>query len=349
MTWGRVTIPGPPVVLPAEGDSRLGRVVSEIVAATTQNRIPTTWRDEFRTSAQPHCSLLRILGGMPDGEDAFQSDFYFKSGDAIHEVFQTHMPLANLAGARVWGHWICSCGLTTEVPDFQPLACAGCGLEGKRLRYGEVTVRWNRQGWNGEGDDPAGMSGHIDMIIWHPEMGWLLIDFKSAGLHYFTEARYASYLPFKKNVVQVESYCLMLKRCWGVDVTGYALVYFCRDQRGKLTGKGDDATVQVDWKMAVRAREWSEEVAAERTLWLNRITEARAVELDFRAAVGAADLEGAYREASRLVAARPCQKRGDYDRYMSIGWLRGGCEWRRGVRCTVSESDLVAAAIAPEG
>lgn len=349
-TWGSVKGVGPEIIPPPESTTRVQLAVESVITSTTQARQTRPWKDEFRTSAQPVCSLLRLLNGCPEGEESFQGDFYFRSGDAIHEVFQTHMPLADLKGARVWGQWRCrECKHTTERPDFKPLRCDACGADGEHLRYHEVTVGWSRRGWNGAGPDPAALSGHIDMILWVPNVGWILVDFKSTGVHYFEESRYARYLPFRKNVLQVESYCAMLRRCWDIDVCGYALVYFCRDQRGKMTGEGDAARNVVSWRRRVCAATWDDEVRAHREEWLNRIVEARVHEMRVREAVGEADGPSAWRAADSLIQHRPCQAPSDYDAYMSAGWLKGGCAWRDSSgRCTVTAGDLVGAAVAPD-
>ena len=192
-------------------------------------------RPEFRPSSFPMCSILvyrkLVMGasrGHFEGENSAASDFFTSIGTKAHENIQLHMGYTG----QVFGDWKCnnfgSCSLGNEGLDiYNKLGvlvrpgkitrknstdnlCPECSL-GMEYIEKEIVFR--------------GLKGHIDGIIKLPDGGYWVIDYKTTTKYKLDSGK----LPVPSHLKQLPTYCYVLKKKYKLDVRGFSLLYFSRD------------------------------------------------------------------------------------------------------------------------
>ena len=175
---------------------------------------PTGREAEFRASSLPFCPLRFLVDRHTPRTEQFTSDFYFKIGTAIHELFQRWMPLEN-SKYRPYGGWKCGkCRHEAAIGLMPATLCPKCKAE-HSWRYQELTVNLFR------------LSGHIDMVLQSPgdDPVYMVRDFKTTTIDKDTKV---SDYPIEANVHQVEAYCVALRKTYGLRVVAWQLIYVDR-------------------------------------------------------------------------------------------------------------------------
>ena len=192
-------------------------------------------RPEFRPSAFPMCSILvyrKLVMGASRGhfqeERTASSDFFTSVGTTAHENIQYHMGYTG----QVFGDWKCT--------NFEACSHGSNGLdiynkEGHLIRPGKLTRRNSTDNLCPEcglGMDYVekeirfrGLCGHIDGIIELPDGGYWLVDYKTTTKYKMNSGK----LPVPAHLKQLPTYCYVVKKKYGLNVKGFSLLYFSRD------------------------------------------------------------------------------------------------------------------------
>ena len=165
-------------------------------------------------------------------ERTFPSEMYTTMGRGMHATVQEW--LSHQDDTWIYGDWHCrQCNLhkyaTTD---------SNCDSCGQPMLYQEMELEY------------LGMRGHVDLIVWEPSKGYIVVDLKSCGDFAIKQARFtrlsANY------VLQLFSYAFMLhnqhgeemKKDHGGGVTGCSLLFINRHkprQSREFTWKSDIA------------------------------------------------------------------------------------------------------------
>lgn len=291
--------------------------------------VPATRKPfEFRVSGLPFCPLLAGLSPL-DGMDVYREHFYFDIGTAMHSLFQKWMA-RSVSGAAMWGDWECGCKRKKRdkegrflpvheiVHDIRPDGkCPG----GKEWYYREVEVQYGN------------LKGHID-LMWRVPGGymdgkllkpWYIVwDWKSTeidkedpktgkkrkqkkvgwGTTYSPIQDPDDRYPIPSNVVQISTYCTILRAKMGINVGGWALVYADRSK-----------PITRHEHMHIVSHAWT---AKDQELWEARTDMAckgaphalKAVDLRLKGKPLPLTL------LKSMVATRPCRRAIDHDGYM---------------------------------
>ena len=219
-------------------------------------------KPEFRASAFPYCPILMALG-TPLNEETYTSDFYFKTGTAIHELLQKW---GSNTSADLFGDWRCTgCGAKRALCT-RPGRCNVCGSSKDpgqyRWEYTEVAIKWR------------GLSGHVDCILQVTVNGrdyYVLGDWKTTLFKFNGGPADRAKFPYRTNVMQISVYATLLWEVFGLDVIGWSLIYV--DRSRPLRGPRDyhvcsHAWTQSDHDRWLRILKWADRtnVPAERIL-----------------------------------------------------------------------------------
>lgn len=209
---------------------RLYEQAMENKVVHTKGRAP-----KFRPSAFPLCSILiyrRMVMAASRGyfeeERSASSDFFTSVGTIAHENIQFHMGHTK----QIFGDWKCiNFGQCVSANDGMDLydssgtcirrgkltvrnstdnICPSCGLA---MRYEEKEIRF------------LGLVGHIDGIVKLPDGGYWLIDYKTTTKYKMNSGK----LPVPSHLKQLPTYCYVVKKKYKLDVRGFSLIYFSRD------------------------------------------------------------------------------------------------------------------------
>lgn len=245
-------------------------------------------RRSLRVSSMPYCSLLdAMLPREPEQMD-FSGACYTTMGTYVHENIQFFMSLGDF-GQDVWGRWECTrCKRVTDY-GFRPEPCCD-----NPMKYVEVEFRLGP------------LSGHLDLLVCYrsraqrrayeaalkknkkamPEGRWVAYEFKTTGAK--------PQQPKRQHQVQIRTYCEMLKKCFGIFVSAYTIVYIGRENLARTTfGPYDDK------KTSATTREW---------MW-------RSIK-GFKAATKARNVP-TLANYMEVAEHRPCRSEKDFDDYMS--------------------------------
>lgn len=274
--------------------------LSKVLANAFNHEYPSgaELRDEFRVSGMPYCPILRafdVAGG--EGETrAFEADFYFGAGNSIHANLQHHLPLIKKYGRDVFGDWECeSCGKKWSWCKNPSRSKAKC-CENHKVAYREVEISYTHNG--------VTISGHIDLMLWPEEFGLIVLDFKSMGNKYYEQPHYTKYLPFAKNVAQIEMYCLLLNLAKSLKVKAYSLVYIGRDWPSKMQKK------KFKYPHVIRTKVWTPKREKQLLEYLHRVMDGRAGQAKLKK-INNSEVK-AKAAIDIIVANRPCQRYSDY-------------------------------------
>lgn len=245
-------------------------------------------RRSLRVSSMPYCSLLdAMLPREPEQMD-LSGALYTTMGTMCHENIQFFMSLGE-HGEDVYGGWECpKCRKKYEY-QFRPEPCCGTPL-----KYVELEFRLGP------------LSGHLDLLVCYRnreqrrayaaalkkgkkpriEGRWVAFEFKTTGRK--------PDQPKRQHEVQIRTYCEMLKKCFGIYISAYTIVYIGRENLARTTfGPFSDK------KTAPITREW---------MW-------RSIK-GFKAATKARN-DATLENYMEVAEHRPCRCHEDYERYMS--------------------------------
>lgn len=180
------------------------------------------WRrdKEWHPSSGPYCGLRDayeryIRGEDPEIEQDFSSDYYLNVGTVTHDAVQTWLGKSG----KIIGKWRCEdCGNTRSFGPY-PGKCK-CGSI--RIKYEEL------------GGNDGVISWHTDGLFKYGDEYWL-VDYKTSSMFAIQKAidlrkqGKKTDLPYKKNVVQIENYTVLVERRYNIKITGWLLVYLPRD------------------------------------------------------------------------------------------------------------------------
>lgn len=211
--------------------------VGKLYEQAMENKLVLTKgrRPEFRPSAFPMCSILiyrKLVMGASlnqfEEERNAAGDYFMSVGTTAHENIQYHMGYTG----QVFGDWKCT--------NFGQCSKGNDGLSiynkhGQCIRPGIITVRNSTNNMCPEcglGMDYVekeikfkGLKGHIDGIIELPDGGYWLIDYKTTTKNKLNSGK----LPVPTHLKQLPTYCYVVKKKYGLDVRGFSLLYFSRD------------------------------------------------------------------------------------------------------------------------
>lgn len=210
---------------------------------TAKYKVPYK-KAELRVSSLPFCPLIFVKDNLTqESTREFKSDFYFKSGNAIHELWQEtatkilpknligdyacHKVIATKVGSKSTTFTrcnrvvsMCSADHAKQQPCLHADKVAGKDCQ-HHQQYQELQLNWQA------------LSGHTDFIYLDAKDQYHLVDFKTTGLFLFDKPDVAvklGYYPSKKYIVQLETYVIMLERQHNLKITSYTIAYVSRDR-----------------------------------------------------------------------------------------------------------------------
>lgn len=191
--------------------------------------------EELHPSSFPYCGLRHAieLAASEGDSDTFnmsaEMEFYCSVGTVAHLVFQKHNRLLKGGGRDVpvmVGDWTCpSC---KRLNKFRPYhTCKKCkspAIQGEvaRLSGDEISVQLGSR-----------TTGHTDDVIMIDGRYWV-VDYKTSSVRATQNyKKFKRGLPYKHNVHQIQSYVALLERKYGIEISGWFLIYAARDTPSK--------------------------------------------------------------------------------------------------------------------
>lgn len=144
--------------------------------------------EAFRVSSMPYCPFYDIVESATFRTESFEMDMYTETGTAIHENFQRYLPRAHFKHDAV-GDWECTKCKKHYTLCHMPKACS-CG--GHEFVYQEHQYTLTRYG--------VTLSGHTDFLLQPDGDHFIVVDFKTTGMKYFTPYM-KRFLPFAHNEI----------------------------------------------------------------------------------------------------------------------------------------------------
>lgn len=286
-------------------------------------------KPEFRVSSLPYCPVVHLKKLLEYHRVTEPMDysmaFYTGIGTVVHEVMQGFSKEAN--PVSFLGQWkcgrtlnvkneddkvhICKCTkLSEDITSYQDLDVGVCphGMNGCKpyFEYHEIPIQFH------------GLSGHVDALIKRGNEIWVL-DFKTThdglwGDEKDVEAMIKKgYYPSAKYITQIETYCALLEKQFGLKIGGYSICYVNRNKTMNPTG-----FKQVrSWKNFVY--KWTDDRRAEAQERISR--EIRGNKLVNQLLVKDIDPETEDTLVRKLLAQRPCKSEASYKTNMSHSWF----------------------------
>lgn len=200
-------------------------------------------KPEFRVSSLPYCPILFLDSLARFYEEAatksYSMRFYTEIGTAVHEAFQEFGKPVH--PKTFFGNWKCTRVLSKKIKDDACIEKKCAKVEKKitsfdklkvkcphgykdckdYFEYEEILFLWN------------GLSGHLDCLA-KIEGEWWILDWKTTGPKLFDVKERAGaikrgYYPSAKYIEQIESYAVLLKLLYDIDIKYYAITYVSRN------------------------------------------------------------------------------------------------------------------------
>lgn len=171
----------------------------------------------MRPSGFPYCGLRKLLTApkiLEDGQTSGLASAYFTSvGTAAHTAFQEYMGKSG----KIVGDWYCrACKTRTQFTTFQRCKC------GNDPQYDELEIRYKNT-----------VVGHLDGLVKVDVGGktvYIVIDYKTATASKVKAGlKNKSIFPYAYNVQQIRRYVILMEKCFGIEIAGWALIYLNRD------------------------------------------------------------------------------------------------------------------------
>jgi hypothetical protein len=213
-------------------------------------------RPEFRPSSFPLCSVLtftRLQEGASRGyfkeKITASGDFFSGVGTYAHENIQHHIGYSG----QIFGDWKCrnkECRHGKRAMDL-------FNEDAKLIRKGKLTRKNstnNRCPCCAEGMEYIekeirykGLKGHIDCIIKLPNGTYWVADYKTCTKNKMDSGK----VPMKGHLKQLPSYCYVLKKKYHLNVVGFSLIYFSRDNPFNMFEYSEKWTEKWDEKCRI--------------------------------------------------------------------------------------------------
>lgn len=285
-------------------------------------RIPS-----FRASSLPYCPIF-FLREMADSLERVEPEdyskmFYTGIGTAVHEALQGYAP--ELHGNTFCGQWQCSRKLEVVEGDGK-VTVSRCTHSTKGITsQSEMDIGTCPHGKTGcrkyfgykEVDiDFHGLSGHVDGIVRRGDSYWI-VDFKTTGSKLFGPDADGvidrGFYPSQKYLVQIETYCALLEKIYGIDIEGYSICYINRETTFNDRGYGKPVP---SWRNF--AYWWTEEKRAAVQDRLRREIKGNKV---VKAILSEKDPDEIRRLAETIYDLRPCVNESSYKKNMDCKWF----------------------------
>lgn len=187
--------------------------------------------EELHPSSFPFCGLRYAVDLATVGDEKYfdmpaTMEYYVSVGTVAHLVFQKHMRLLKGNGKLnpvMIGDWTCpECGHENLFRPYH--SCRKCGSgaitgEVARLSGDEISVQLGTR-----------TTGHTDDLIKIDGRYWV-IDYKTSSVRAVENyKKFNRGLPYKHNVNQIETYTALLERKYGIEISGWFLIYAARDR-----------------------------------------------------------------------------------------------------------------------
>jgi hypothetical protein len=201
----------------------------EMTRITNRGRVPAV-----RPSSFPLCPILvwqKMLKGASLGEfreeETAAGHYFTKVGTTAHENIQYWMGM----NGKMYGHWRCINRGCAEFPSTVDLF----DKTGKMIQRGKNTLENTTQHECPCCLEPMeyieleivyrGIKGHVDGVIMMDDGGVWVIDYKTTTRTKIDSGK----LPERVHLKQLPAYSYILKQRYGLNVTGFSLLYFTRD------------------------------------------------------------------------------------------------------------------------
>jgi len=223
-------------------------------------------------------------------------------------------------GRTAFGNWKCNfCGWTndTKKPSFRPKRCPSC-----RKAYWEYVEI--------EFQDEL-LSGHTDFLSMDNLKKWVGWELKTTSLAMIermirlansgkSPSKDARVLPYKKHIVQIETYCALLWRQYRIKVDRYVLVYTSREK--------------PDQRYVCPSVPVTKEMIRQRLEHIDSSTLARK---RVKALVKPKNRANLDKNLDALLELRPCHSVSDYRKIMKPGFEFEPCPVKDEGKCACSD------------
>lgn len=180
---------------------------------------------ELHPSSFPYCALWHVHdifknGGIPTTqEEDYFMQYYTGLGSFKHELMQDWLG----KGKQIYGNWECIHAQRKKNPckgrrKFSVYKeCPKCGSE---MKYHELSIKFGKY-----------THGHLDGIFFYKGK-YYIIDYKTTGEYKLFQHKSGRKIefPFGYNKAQIESYCYYVAKQYGVEISGWILIYVSRDK-----------------------------------------------------------------------------------------------------------------------
>lgn len=266
--------------------------------------VKNPYKAELRCSGLPFCPIRSLL---KDSRDiSYRMEHYTETGTAIHSTLQKWTSLGKY-GNRLWGNWKCSaCGEVKHKHCHRPKEACDCRANQQEWYYDEIDIAYKH------------LTGHIDTIFYIGNGQYVVIDYKTT---YMEKKKRSPFFkadkPSSKNyILQVRTYCALLRELFGMNIVGWYLVSVDRSE--PISGP------EQFWLLS---GEWNDKFQDK---WLDRLDEAsdNFVRLQrLNAAIDKNDKKLARKRLIAMVKNRPCKSKADYSKWMEFGFFgKDKCE-----------------------
>lgn len=171
---------------------------------------------ELHPSSFPFCGLRYAYEFNNREEDPivvqdFGRDYFLNAGSVFHSAVQKWMG----NGGQMLGDWKClDCGAKHSFKA-KPEKCRKCG--GQHLEYHELGGVWGKNlHWHTDG-------------LWKNKKLWV-VDYKTTSSYAIEQHRKTKQVfPYTSNRFQIETYVPLIEDTYGVEISGWLLIYCARD------------------------------------------------------------------------------------------------------------------------
>lgn len=185
--------------------------------------------EELHPSSFPYCGLRNLHDLVKGGMEADTFDmsatmeYYCGVGTVAHLIFQKQVRLLTGQEGVFVGDWTCpTCKFENKfVPYTKCKKCKSKAIQGEvsRLSGDEISVTLGSR-----------TTGHTD-DVYRIAGKYYVVDYKTSSVR-AVQARnkWGRGLPYKHNVNQIESYIPLLETKYGIEISGWILLYAARDK-----------------------------------------------------------------------------------------------------------------------
>ncbi len=168
----------------------------------------------LRCSGLPYCVNNAVQGHLTGGYTAMdlRFSFYVRVGHAVHDVLQTYLP-------RVGKFYA----------DYECKKCKTIHRLSTKTRCCGVSTKYHELGLKLE-SKLGTLEGHVDALVLLSD-GYYVVDFKTTGVSGMASKGETNPLGYER---QLEAYCYLIERQYGIRCKGAMLFYIQRDNPIKI-------------------------------------------------------------------------------------------------------------------